>query len=51
MENKMKRTIIYTLGAIIFALLGYFKDPRYYVAAILISGCAFYWIWKELKNK
>jgi len=46
----MKHAIIYTTFAIILAILGYFKDPTYYLGAIIVALLSFYWIWKEWKE-
>jgi len=48
----MKIVIVYTLIALLFYIIGFFTlDWYWFVGAIVISVCVFYWIKKEWKKK
>jgi len=43
-----EQATIYTILAIIVAIIGYIKSNSIIlISAILVSACAFYWIWKS----
>jgi len=46
----MNHSTSYTLTAFLMALCGIFWDPLFFVVAIIIGACAFYWIRKEWKK-
>jgi heme O synthase-like polyprenyltransferase len=51
-SNPLIQSVIYTLIALILFIIG-FKTSEwfYFVGAVIVGFCAFYWIWKSLKNK
>ena len=47
----MKHAISYTLLALTFVIIGIgTQECFWFVGAMLIGICAFYWIWKEWKR-
>ncbi len=47
----MKTSISYTLTALILYIIGFFTlDWYWFVGAIIVSACVFYWIWKDGKK-
>jgi len=47
----MKFTIFYIILAIILAIIGFVTQKTYwFVGAIAVTLCSFYWIRKEWKN-
>ncbi len=48
----MKHAIIYTLTGLGLAIAGFItKEGYWFIGAILVSACAFYWIWKAKRRK
>jgi len=53
MKNKAPvYAIFYTLLALILAVVGFWTQKiSYVIGAVIVSLCAFYWIWKSWKDK
>jgi hypothetical protein len=51
MNNNLFWAIAYPIIALVFMIMGFVRDPTYFVGAIIIGIIAYYWIWKAWKGK